>query len=147
MVNSIELNQSNKTNTITNKMNFAYSFRPVYYFSRMFGLLPFSIVYDSNGDVLRARVTAIDILWFIISVCIYLLLAFLSYTNMRLPDGPIESPLLIASDYTLLIVGLIYGAVIIVFDMYNRSTFIDILKKFTAFDMEVNRITVILKER
>lgn len=66
------------------------------------------------------------------------MLAFLSFINVRLPDGANESPLLVLGDYFLLILGLIYGAVIIVFDMYNRLKLVDIMKKFTAFDAEVN---------
>lgn len=33
----------------TIKLNFAYSIRPIYYFSRVFGLMPFSIVSDVDG--------------------------------------------------------------------------------------------------
>lgn len=117
MSHSAELDQSLKKNIPLKKMTFSYSLRPIYYFSRIFGLLPFTIVYDTNGDVYEARVTCFDILWFIISVCLYLLLALFSYTNIQLPEGPNVSPILVLGDYVLLITGLLYGAIIIVFDM------------------------------
>ena len=134
---SAESNKSTKKDIPSKNLNFSYSLRPIYYFSRTFGLFPFTIVYDTNGDVQSARVTVFDFLWFIITVCMYLLLAWLSYGN-KLPVGANESPLLILGDLVLLIIGLIFGSAMIVFDMYNRSRLINIIKKFTKFDMEVN---------
>lgn len=139
-IHSTEPDQSTRSNIPSTKFNFAYSLLPLYYFSRVFGLLPFTILYDTNGDVRGARVTLFDIFWFIISVCIFLSLAVFSYSIINLPDGPNESPTLILGDYILLIVGLFYGAAIIVYDMCNRLRLIDIIKKFTIFDKEVNAI-------
>lgn len=122
-----------------NKPNFSYSIRPMYYFSRAFGLFPFTMIYDTNGDVQGAHVTLFDILWFFISIFLYLLMAFYCYMNMDLPQNPNDSYILNLGDYALLIVGLIYGAIIILLDMFNRFGFIDLVKNITTFDKEVSK--------
>lgn len=137
---STGMDQSLQKNIPSKKITFSYSLLPIYYFSRIFGLLPFTIVYDTNGDVHEARITYFDVLWFIISVCLYLLLALFSYKHIQVPEGPNVSQILVLGDCALLIAGLLYGAVIIVFDLYNRFKLIDIMKKFTTFDMEVGQI-------
>lgn len=138
---------SNKSNISThsivlnevcsNNVNFAYSFRPIYFFSRAFGLLPFSLIFDSKGDIERARVSVFDGLWFKVSVSLYLLMAFICYQNIELSQDQKASPILIVGDASFLIFGLIYDAVSIVFDMINRNKLVDILKMLTAFDNEV----------
>lgn len=130
--NSIVLNEVR-----SNNINFAYSFRPIYFFSRAFGLLPFSLIFDSNGDIQKARVSIFDGLWFKVSVSLYLLMAFICYQNIELLQDQNQSPILVIGDALFLIFGLIYDAVSIVFDMLNRNKLVDILKMLTAFDNEV----------
>lgn len=126
-----------KKNVFSKELNFAYSVRPIYYFARVFGLFPYTIVHDTNDDIKEARVTFIDICWFVLSICVYLFLAIYCYENLQLPTDPNVSYVLILGDYSLLILGLIFGAAVIVADMYNRNKFMDIMKKFNSFDKEV----------
>ena len=72
----ISNNKTNKIKPQAKKLNFMDSFRPVYYFSRIFGLLPFSFIYDSNGDVQKTKITKFDGLWFLISMFVYVLMSF-----------------------------------------------------------------------
>lgn len=120
-----------------NIQSFAYSFRPIHYFSRAFGLLPFSVALDSNGNIQKARVSLFDALWFVISISLYLIMAFICYQNIKLPQDQNVSYILATGDAMFLIAGLIYGAIIITIDMFNRFRIIDILRMFTAFDSEV----------
>lgn len=136
-ISAVKMEYFIKHNSLSNTVNFSYSFRPIHLFSRLFGLLPFTIVYGPNGDAQEARVTAFDILWFIISVFFYLIFTLHSLIHMQMPSDPNQLPLLIHIEYAILIVRSIFSSVIIIFDMCNRSTLIDILKKFTTFDMEV----------
>lgn len=119
------------------KTNFLHVVRTILIFSRIFGLLPFSIILDSNGKVRRARVNIFDFLWFLISICIYLLIAYCYYQNTIPPKPHSKSYILIGLSYVRLITGLIFGAAIIVVDMLNRSKLISMFKKIMFFDIEV----------
>lgn len=120
-------------------LNFLHSFSPVYYYSRIFGLMPFSIDCDTGQGIQKPQVNIFDGIWFLVSILIYLLMAFISYNGMKLPqDSNTASFILILGDYVLLILGLIYSALIIIFDMYNRFKLIEILNKFITFDKEVS---------
>lgn len=127
-----------KRATRSKKLNFAHSFRPIYYVSRFYGLMPFSIVYNSKGKANEPWTGAIDILWFIISICAYISLAFLSYQNMGVPKVPNVPIVLVFADDMILVVGLVYGAVIMAMDMCNRYKLVDILRMFQTIDKEVS---------
>ena len=121
------------------KRDFAYSFLPIYYFSRLFGLMPYSIVYDSIGEIQTPRVRTIDGIWFIISICIYVLAAFTNFQSITSPkEMTMVSDALYFGHYMLLIEGLLVSAVSIGFDMHNRYKLVTILKAFICFDKEVS---------
>lgn len=120
------------------ELNFAFSFRPIYYFSRVFGLMPFSIVYDSNGDPQVPRVGIFDLLWFVISICIYLPFVYYCYKQLAISNDQSVPILFLLGAYILQMLDLIYGVLIIGIDMYNRFKLVGILKKITAFDKEVD---------
>lgn len=120
------------------KYDFVYSNWPTYFFSRAVGLMPFSIVLSSNGRIQRARVGMYDLIWFVISVSWYILLAFVSYLDLKLPQNPNESFILKLGDHLLLIYGLCHGAFMILMDMYNRRKIVELAQKCFAFDREVS---------
>lgn len=116
--------------------NFLHAFSPIYYVSRVFGLMPFSIVCRT---VRKPHVNIFDGIWFLLSILLYISLAINSYRNMKFPDEKNTASFIInVGDSLLLNVGLIYAALIIIFDMHNRFKLIEILNKFIAFDKEVN---------
>lgn len=119
------------------KYNFIYGLLPVYFFSRAIGLLPFSIVCNSNGKVQCARVRAFDFIWFIFSIGIYIFMAAFIYQSMEIPKDPNESVILIIGDNLLLISGFVSGVIFILIDMFNRNRLVGILKNLTVFDDEV----------
>lgn len=122
-----------------NKYNFLYSFRPVYYFSRVFGFMPFTMVCGSNGTIQGPAVRLLDIFWFLISICLYISSALLSFQNAQFPKNfdNTESLILITADYFILLSGLAFGVVVIVMDMFNRYKFVEILQNINTFDAEV----------
>lgn len=65
-----------KKSISSKKLSFAHSFKPVYILCRIFGFMPFSIAYDSNGEIQTARIRVVDLIWFIISIGVYLSSAF-----------------------------------------------------------------------
>lgn len=120
------------------KLNFAYSFLPVYYFSRVLGLMPYSFSWDSEGELQAPQVNLVDGIWFLLSICIYVLAAFTNFQTIILPkEMKIESALYFGH-YALLIQGLVICAISIGMDMFNRNKLVAILKAFIEFDKEVN---------
>lgn len=119
-------------------INFVYGFSPVYYISRVFGLMPFSIICDHRRGIYKPQVKLLDGVWFLLSIFMYISMAIATYVNLSLPrDTNTASFILSLGDSMLLIVGLIYSALIIVFDMLNRQRLTEILNKFITFDKEV----------
>lgn len=118
--------------------DFVYSYRPMYYFSRFFGLLPFSFVYDSNGDLQAPRIRIVDSVWFVFTIVFYVMLAINSCQDVVIPKD--AAPLIFLSNTLLLTVGLFNGAAMIVVNMCVRCKFVAILRKITHFDKEVSHI-------
>lgn len=119
------------------KLNFTYSFLPVYYFSRALGLLPYSFVCDSGGELQAPQVGLFDGIWFLLSMCIYVLAAFTNYQMIKLPKEMVISSALYFGHYALLIQGLLICAISIAMDMFNRNKFVSVIKTFIEFDKEV----------
>lgn len=127
-----------KKNAQFRDINFEYSVRPIYYFARAFGLMPFSVIRNSNGEIQKPHVGVINLLLFVVSICWYLILAYTSYRNVTfLLYNPDTSFILVLGDYLLLIVGLICTTFFILMDMVNRTRLVDFLKKVTIFDQMV----------
>lgn len=110
--------------------NFAYSFRPVYLFLRLFGLMPFSIIYNSNDEIQKCKITKFDGCWFVISLSMYLLMAIF----IKVIHVPTSFSIL---GTIFGILGYTYSFSAIVVNMWNRNRFVKILKQITIFDMEV----------
>lgn len=126
-----------KTCSKKSHSNFVYSYRPMYYFSRFFGLLPFSFVCDSSGQLQVPQIRAVDGVWFVFTIVGYIVLAI---NSCQVPEPPKEAvPLIYYSNTLLLSVGLFNGANMIVVNMCVRFKFVTILKIITDFDKEASR--------
>lgn len=126
--------------TTNQKRNFLHSFRPIYLISRGFGLMPFSIVYYPNGDIVGPKVTIFDGIWFAISLCVYTCGIYVAsvYPVFNQPTSKVSMVLIIG--YTVcFLLGLILGHVSIILEMCNRFKLINIIEKFTIFDQEANQ--------
>lgn len=120
-------------------INFAHSFRPIHYISRFFGLMPFSIVPDPLLGIQKPQVTVFDGIWFLSTILMYISMAIITYHTLNISrDSNTASYILMLGDSVLLIVGLVYSALIIIFDMHNRFKLVGILNKFITFDKEVS---------
>lgn len=117
--------------------NFEYGFRPIYYFSRIAGLWPFSFVHHLNGTIQNARISRLDGTWFFISVCLHLLAIFYSHLDLDLVDKN-DSNITTITFGTLYMlyrmISLLIGAVGIALDMINRHELANIMGKFIIFD-------------
>lgn len=130
----------------TKIINFAESFRPIYYFARFCGQMPFSIVRSSNDEYRHSQVSKYDAFWFILSICLYLAV---SYRTCQILSFEINANktehVLFLGNATLHVMTMTFGILKVAMDMYNRHKLVYILNKFIQFDQEVkNRIQILL---
>lgn len=130
-------------------VNFRHVFRPIYYFARLFGQLPFSIVQRPNSRSRQSRVTKFDALWFLISICVYLKLVQLFWWFMEralvLSSTKPTIYLLVTTINMLRLVNILFGLLILIMDMCNRHRLVRILNNFTAFDRKVRATDIDFK--
>lgn len=134
-------NQSNTIAEIRNstEYDFAYCFRPFHYISRIFGYMPFSIIFDSKNAICRPTIRVFDILWFIVATFLYISMAIVCARFLK--NSYTSSTVLSDGDRLILIVSIVFGFLLIVMDMYNRFKFVDMLNKFKRSDEEVRSIS------
>lgn len=136
--NQLEMIEKRDKNTKT--VRFPNVLRPIYYISRAFGFMPYSIIHDSNGDIKEPNVKKIDILWLLLSITIHSFIVVLLHNNMKsLQDPTRPYYILMIGDHLVAFVTVMFGIVMIGIDLCNRFKFIDILKKITTSDKEVMR--------
>lgn len=70
------------------KICFSYGFRPIYYFSRVIGLMPYSMVYNLNGEIQDHRIYIRDGLWLVTSISLYISVILHVFRDMKLPQDP-----------------------------------------------------------
>lgn len=122
-------------------IDFSYSFRPIYYFSRVCGMTPFSIVHDLNGDILNANVRKRDVVWLIISTlfCLSMGLYMLKYMKFSQDlNKPTDHGILLLGAYILSTMVLIFGVIFSALDIWNRFKLVSILNMFNSFDKEAS---------
>lgn len=131
---------ANKKTVSLKKFNVEHVLRPVYYYSRFSAQWPFSIIYDSNAKVQRARVGFFEMLWPILMICFTIGLAFTAYDQLK--SGLEEHVIPIRT-----VVGEIFGmctplfvAIEIVLNLMNRKKLVDVLETFKTFDNEVRQM-------
>lgn len=134
-----------KAENLLKSIDFVYNLQPIASYSRIFGLIPFSVIRSPNGGAYEARVKPFDILWFIISICSYVFLGFVYIHSIDVPKSRYESYILLFGDSILISLGIFFGAVIIIMDMINRFRIVDILNNFVAFDKNVSTSFLLLK--
>lgn len=128
--------------------NFYYSIRPIFTFSRCFGLSPFSIQTNLFGEAQHVNVTFFDLAWFGISIVVYGCSGMFAMT-LPIPQIFIETVyVLTLGDQILLCFGLLSCIVGSVLDMINRNRILRSIQRFEAFDKEVKAylLTIIWKD-
>lgn len=97
--------------------------------------MPYSIECDLIGTIQRPRVNKLDILWFIISLGIYLSAAIASFKYLDVSEKALH--ILVVCDNYHLTLGLSFGFLLIANNMCKREKLVDLLRKFNDFDKEV----------
>lgn len=123
-------------------MHFTRVFRPIYFFARFCGLMPFSIqrTINTQNERFEPHVSKFDGLWFAISMCFYLtMVANTFFGEIILPhESNDHLNAIILGNHLLRLMILIFGGFALIMDMCNRYKLINILNKFTVFDQEAN---------
>lgn len=127
------------------QLDFIDSFKPIYYFLRILGLMPFSITRSSNGNISEPKVKKSNGLWFLFSICIYSMASFISFEYVKFNrESNAYLYMMVLSQNLLLTTGLICCVLFVAMDMCNRFKLVDILQKFMIFDKEVSDFVPIL---
>lgn len=124
------------------KRGFVQSVSPIYFFSRAIGLMPFTIAHERNSKILRAKVTALDFVWFVIAMIVHISFVVIWYRNLdykRIKNVSNVVPIGMGAHATF---GLIYSVICVAMDMCNRCKFVDLLRSFMTFDKEVRNYRI-----
>lgn len=128
--------------TPTKMMSFGSVFRPLHYLARIWGLVPFSIATNSNGELQNPKIHLYDGLWLLTTVLLYM--SFLNYAwNALNYDRKISirnTWILILCARLLAVFAFVYGILTTIINMCNRYKLISLVKMCTRFDEEVCRI-------
>lgn len=118
--------------------NVQHGFQPVYYYSRVAGLWPFTITYNSHGSIKEARIHPFDILWLCASICLYSAAIFYYIDIMMHADPTNGTYISNMISNVCQTIYLVFCTVGIAIDMFNRKNLVSMLDKFTVFDTEVS---------
>lgn len=127
---------------LNSDFNFFYTFRPIYYFNRVFGLMPYTFTYTDTGTILGCKVRPFDMLWFIASIVLNITFLFITTKDSQYlsQDLKTASTILTSGDYFLEVFSIIFNIVLITMDMFLRSNLTKIFKKINRFDEEVSEL-------
>lgn len=107
-------------------------FRPIYIYSRIYGLFPFSVNLELNKPI----VTKVDFLIFVLHLMLYTGYASLNIYSNTNKHAKIPTVIEIGNRINL-VCGISSGIVVIVFDLLNRKNVWKIFQKFESFDRVV----------
>lgn len=119
------------------EFDFSHSFRPTYVVSRIFGQLPFSIVYHPNGDVHRPVINKLDALWFLVSISVFFYIMFSTFEFINMEENSIKTFTDLCYIFVF-VTSSTLGLSSIVFDMCFRFKFVDNFKRMAIFDKKAS---------
>lgn len=137
--NSIESSMALKRRDEMKCTNFGSIFRPLYYLSRVWGLAPFSIVTNPNGEVQKAKIRLYDVLWFLIAIYVHLFFMNSVLNKFKTAKEKIKRDtwILLVSARAMEVFTFAHGILTIVMNICNRFKLISIVRMFIRFDREV----------
>lgn len=118
-----------------------HSFRPLFIYSRFFGLFPFSFKINVFGEVQHVKLTILDLFWLCLSIAMYSsLMAFVLFGPDNVESDLRSAHSLVLGDSFLFVYGFIMCIISIVMDLINRNRIAWNIQRFEEFDKEVNSI-------
>lgn len=123
-------------------MNFGSVFRPLYHLSRVWGLAPFSIASNPNGELQNPKIGFSDGVWLLTTILIYLSFASYSLNAFQTARKTLNRGtwILILCARILALFAFVYGILTIIISLCNRFKLINIVKMFARFDEEVYQV-------
>lgn len=122
--------------------NFAFCFRPIYYFARVCGQMPFTITCPENGTMVGAKMFKRDFIWLAMSLCIQIAFIHMAVqlfkSNQR---ANLVTYTIYFGNLTVWFISLLLGICTMVLGAQNRLKIVGILNEFTIFDQEVFEAT------
>lgn len=130
--------------TSKRKLNFEYSFRPIYIVSRIFGQTLFTFEYNWNGKINGAVIHKFDIVWLFILSIVNICSIYYIFNGLNLQRDDPTKPVIFFIGFIIVSTALCMLSVFsIIFDMCCREKFSEIIKKFIIFDKKVNSMAQI----
>lgn len=122
------------------QLNFTFGFRPIYYFARICGQMPFTIIYHrSNGAIVGTKFFKCDFIWSAISLCMQIAFIRFAMDLLTSPRDPNQiSATLHFCNIIIWFLTVLFGISMMVLDTHNRWKIVGILKEFVHFDNEVD---------
>lgn len=122
------------------KLNFAYCFRPIHYFARVGGQMPFTITYSANGATVGAKVYKRDLIWSTISLCIHIFFIYDAIEDFKsIGHSTTNMTPLVVCNLSMYIISLLFGISVMALDFANRFKIVKMLHEITIFDKEVRK--------
>lgn len=135
---------SQSSSPTSKKLDFVYSFQPIYYFSRIFGFIPYSIIFHSNGAIQTARIKVTDVLWSMLFVSLNLLFA-IQFILFFGREGFLDESITLTYDTkSIVFLRKLCNCIGIAYNLLNRFKFIEILKNINTFDKKVSQSMFVL---
>lgn len=126
--------------TPSEQRNFAFCFRPIYYFARVCGQMPFTITSHTNAAIVEAKVHKRDIIWFAISMFIQISFIWMAIKFYRSYQQEKEfTSTIYFGNLTIWFISLLCGICVMTLHQINRLKIVRILNKITVFDTEVRK--------
>lgn len=125
-------------NTNSKKSTFAYGIQPIYWFSRIFGYMPFKFVYDSNGVIRGARIRVIDVLWAIFSIGLHLFAMIHFLLTAGCTTENFEKSIILANGTKALVfLRRIFNCLCLGMELCSCFQLVDIFQRLNSFDEKV----------
>lgn len=116
------------------RLNFYECIKPVHKLSRVFGVSSFTVQVDSNGKIEKIGAGIFNIIWFVSSIALNLMLIYFARKSKRSTQNKIE---FLSAEF-LWCFELFMCLSSITLSMCNQNRFRKILEDFIEFDKRVN---------
>lgn len=115
--------------------NFLNSFRLIYFISRVFCFIPFSIIRDLNGNIVTSKIRVFDGVLFMAFITLHFVTSVYYY---MIPVRQLLGISQVLKFHRILPISIHNNIVmILIMNMYNRQKIINIIKMFNIIDEEV----------
>lgn len=122
-------------------VHFTRVFRPIYFFARICGFMPFSVQHsDTQSEHFVPRIGIYDFVWFAISMSFYLAMIINTFCGkIVLPhESNAQLNAIVVGNHLLRLMILLFSIFALIMDVCNRYKLVNILNDFSIFDQEVS---------